>query len=437
MSPTYKETVDYLMAKLPMFHRIGPAAFKKDLTNTIALCQALDNPQNKFPSIHIAGTNGKGSTTHLVASILQSAGHRVGVYTSPHYVDFRERIKINGVLISEERIIEFVEKNKGLLEEIQPSFFEATVAMAFHYFAEEKVDIAVIEVGLGGRLDSTNIIQPLVSVITNIGYDHMQFLGNTLPEIAGEKAGIIKGNTPVIIGERSDETDAVFNKKAMELHAPIEFAEDAIEVKIIEKDWKYQLLNIEQAEKVIAAEVKFPLLGDYQIKNLKTAIGAVLQLQKIASNPWNIDENSIREGLEKVIQQTYFIGRWMVQSTEPIIIFDSAHNEHGLKPVFNQIQLIEHKQLHIVFGTVSDKDLEKLKPLLPVNAQYYLCAADIPRAMPVEQLSLFFKESDLFHSNYASVLEAFEAAKKNLEPDDLLLVVGSIFILGELLEKAS
>ncbi|MBP7477161.1 MAG: bifunctional folylpolyglutamate synthase/dihydrofolate synthase [Chitinophagales bacterium] len=433
MSRTYIETVDYLMAKLPMFHRIGPAAFKKDLTNTIALCSALGNPQEKFPSIHVAGTNGKGSTTHLIASMLQSSGLKVGVYTSPHYIDFRERIKINGVLISEERIIEFVENHESLLEDIQPSFFEATVAMAFNYFAAEKVDIAVIEVGLGGRLDSTNIIQPLVSVITNIGYDHMQFLGNTLPEIAGEKAGIIKENIPVIIGERGSETDSVFTVKAKAEGASIQFAEDHIAIEIIAQNWNNMLIRIDKNNQPIMHEVKFPLLGNYQIKNLKTAVAAILALDQAHPNRFNISATSMLDGIEQIYKQTYFIGRWMVQSTKPIIIFDSAHNEHGLKPVFEQIKQISHKQLHIVFGTVSDKDLEKLKPLLPSDAYFHLCAADIPRAMPVEQLGAFFSELKYKHQTYPSVRLAYQSSKDLLGDEDILLVVGSIFILGEIL----
>ena len=348
----YKETLDWMFAQLPMYQRQGKAAFKKDLTNILAFSKALNHPEKKFKSIHVGGTNGKGSTSHMLASILQEAGYKVGLYTSHHLKNFTERIRINGKEISKRKVSSFITKHKNFLETQKLSFFEMTVGLAFDFFANEKVDIAIIEVGLGGRLDSTNIITPEVSVITNIGYDHMQFLGETLPEIAFEKAGIIKENIPVIIGEQQEEVVHVFKNKAKACHATITFA----------SDFNY--------------DYKTDLLGDYQKSNLKTAITAIHQLKG-----FTVADNHIKEGLLQVTKNTNLKGRWQILQESPKIICDTAHNKEGLQIVMSQLKKENFQNLHIVLGVVNDKKLEDVFPLFPKAATYYFCKPNIPRGL--------------------------------------------------------
>jgi dihydrofolate synthase/folylpolyglutamate synthase len=361
----YKNTLDYLYTQLPMYQRVGQAAFKKDLTNITKLCDALDNPQQKFPTIHIAGTNGKGSTAHLIASVLQARGLKIGLYTSPHYRDFRERIKINGEYITETGVIDFVEKNRTNFEKIQPSFFEITVALAFDYFEKEKVDFAIIETGLGGRLDSTNIIQPILSVITNISFDHQQFLGDTLPAIAGEKAGIIKAKTPVVIGEKQSETMAVFMKKATEMDAPIYFAADNLKADLLRKRFDGQFFEIREGRKLLFPKIKLNLIGNFQGKNMLTALQAILLFDKIQQTPEKKSLTSIKNGFAKVKSLTNFIGRWEVLGSYPTILCDSAHNEAGLTLAMQEVQAMSFQKLHIVMGVVNDKDIGKVFKIFP------------------------------------------------------------------------
>lgn len=424
---TYQEVLDYLFEQLPMFQRIGAAAFKKDLTNTIALCKALNNPEKKFKSIHIAGTNGKGSVTHIIAAILQAAGYKVGCYTSPHYKDFRERIKINGQLIPEQSVVEFVNQNIELIKNIKPSFFEITVAMAFDYFANENVDIAVIETGMGGNFDSTNVIIPELSIITNISYDHQQFLGNTLPEIAGEKAGIIKQNVPIIIGENQPEIEHVFRNKAKKTNSKIYYSEEICTTssffpsgslntfRLISKDLQDLLLT--------------DLMGDYQLKNLQTALAAILLLK----DKYKISDGDMRQGLVSIREKTYFLGRCMTLSTNPTCLADSAHNEAGINELISIINNFKYQKLHFVYGTVADKDLSKIFPLLPKDATYYLCKPNIPRGMEVEILLEKMQENNFDASAFNSVTEAFKAAKLNADIDDLIVVSGSIFVVAEVI----
>jgi dihydrofolate synthase / folylpolyglutamate synthase len=440
---TYSETLTYLYQSLPMFTRIGAAAFKKDLTNTLALVDALDNPHLKFPQIHIAGTNGKGSTAHMTAAILQSMGLKVGLYVSPHYRDFRERIKINGEYISKKAVVKFVEQNRTHFERIEPSFFEMTVAMAFDHFATEGVDIAVIEVGLGGRFDSTNIISPLVSVITNISFDHMDMLGNTLPLIAFEKAGIIKANTPVVIGEEHAETKPVFDKKAAEMNAPISFASQIFEVKPIAQDFDYTTFQVFKQNKLVYDALKVNVGGDYQAKNVATVLQvfevfkAIETSGRFLTSPTLATENrmgqAIQNGLLNLTSLTKFIGRWQVISREPTILCDSAHNEGGLTLAMKQLNSLTFNKLHIVLGVVKDKDISKMLNLLPQNATYYFAKADIPRGLDAEILRGLANETGRHGKAYKSVRQALAAAKKSAKKDDLIYVGGSIFVLAEVI----
>ncbi|MEO5892566.1 MAG: folylpolyglutamate synthase/dihydrofolate synthase family protein [Ferruginibacter sp.] len=430
---TYQQTIDYLYAQLPMFSRIGAAAYKEDLHNTIALCDALDNPQAKFKSIHIAGTNGKGSTSHMLAAILQQAGYKTGLYTSPHLKDFRERIRINGEMIAEAFIVDFVERTKALSEQIQPSFFELTVAMAFEYFALQQVDIAIIETGLGGRLDSTNIILPILSIITNIGYDHMNILGDTLEKIAWEKAGIIKPAIPVIVGEFLDETKAVFINKAASCNAPIHFAQQ-----------EYDLLNIHFSALQLNCEVKkvgsnetesysLDLNGLYQTKNLRTVICAK---DILVSQGFNIKNE--KSALANVKKLTGLQGRWEVISEHPMVVLDVAHNEDGIRQVLEQAAHYRQESgdqhnngLHFVIGVVKDKEVSKMISLLPKDAHYYFTNAHIPRALTAVELKIKAAESGLDGQSFDDVNEAIRAAKKQAGPNDLVIVCGSVFLVGE------
>ncbi|RYD83325.1 MAG: bifunctional folylpolyglutamate synthase/dihydrofolate synthase [Sphingobacteriales bacterium] len=427
----YRQTLDYMFSKLPMFTRIGAAAYKKDLTNTLALCEALDNPQHKFKSIHIAGTNGKGSTSHMLAAILQSAGHKVGLYTSPHLLDFRERIRINGKEIPEQNVVDFIAENKIRIEEIEPSFFELTVAMAFDYFANEKVDYAVIETGLGGRLDSTNIITPLLSVITNISYDHQNMLGDTLAEIAGEKAGIIKPDVPVVIGQIHIETKPVFQTKAEAENAAIYFAEE--NYKLQNQEYKKGELHASFLEAFSGKSiyVETPLAGNYQLKNLATILQSahILQFQ----NQSIFSKDDICNGIKNVKTLTGLRGRWDILSDNPLTIADVAHNEAGLKSVFQQINTLSFQSLRIVFGMVRDKDISKALSLLPKSAQYYFCSPDIPRGLPVNELAKAAKNHGLTGKAFYSVELALQNAKNDAKDNDIVLCTGSIFVVAEVL----
>ncbi len=437
---TYQQTIDYLYQQLPMFTRVGASAFKKDLTNTVALCAALGNPHNQFPTIHVAGTNGKGSTAHLLAAVLQSLGLKTGLYVSPHYRDFRERIKINGEYVSKKYVKAFVAQNSALFEDIQPSFFEMTVAMAFDYFAKEGVDIAVIEVGLGGRLDSTNIISPMVSVITNISFDHMDMLGNTLPLIAAEKAGIIKPHTPVVIGEEQAETTVVFLQKAQACAAPIYFASQNFDVQLVESNLEFSIFEVKYKtvnQKEATFQLKAQLNGAYQAKNVATVLQTLDVLKTLpfftAYTEGSLWTDAIQKGFEALKSLTNFIGRWQIIDREPTVLCDSAHNEGGLSLAMNQLKSLSFNHLHIVLGMVKDKDISKMLGLLPTDATYYFCKAHIPRGMPSENLK---EQAAVFGLNgkaYPSVKKALATAKRRAKTDDLVYVGGSIFVVAEVI----
>jgi len=400
---SYKQTLDYLFAKLPMYQREGAIAYKEDIGNIIEATKHLNNPHKKFKSIHIAGTNGKGSVSHMLASIFQEAGYKVGLYTSPHLKDFRERIKINGQMITEKKVISFVAKNNAIFESLDMSFFEMTVAMAFDYFAKQKVDIAIIETGLGGRLDSTNIINPELAIITNISLDHTNLLGETIEKIAREKGGIIKNETPVIIGRRQKETTSIFKNIAKEKNANLIYA---------------------STQKCYTSDLK----GEYQKENINTVITAIKQLQK---QGWAITEDNIEHGLLKTVANTQLLGRWQTLSSNPQIICDTAHNEDGIKEIAKQLSNLKYEQLHIVFGTVNDKNLDTILPYLPKNAKYYFCNANILRAMKAEDLKQKADKHQLKGRIFPSVKEALKCAKVNANPKDLIFVGGSTFVVAE------
>jgi dihydrofolate synthase/folylpolyglutamate synthase len=416
-----------------MFHRVGSAAYKADLDNTIAICKLLGNPENKFRSIHIAGTNGKGSTSHMLASILQAAGYRTGLYTSPHLKDFRERVKINGKMIPKNYVTDFVEKYKDDFERIMPSFFEWTVGLAFNYFAEQEVDIAVIEVGLGGRLDSTNVITPELCLITNISYDHMALLGNTLPKIAAEKAGIIKRGIPVVIGEAKGAVKQVFIDKAKKEKAPIHFASEeykASNTRITTEKNTSPLFrfDIKQNNKIVYKDLDCELTGSYQRKNIPAIIKAVGILNE---KKFGIDEKHLRKGLSTVITRTGLLGRWQTLSRKPLTIADTGHNEAGIKEVLAQIEATPHKKLHFVLGVVNDKDISAILEMLPRNALYYFCKASIPRALDQQELMQKAKQTGLKGKTYPSVKDALQAAQKAAKSSDLVFVGGSTFVVAE------
>jgi dihydrofolate synthase/folylpolyglutamate synthase len=403
----YQETLDWMFSQLPMYQRQGQAAFKKDLSNTILLANHLENPEKGFMSIHVAGTNGKGSTSHMLASVLQEAGYKVGLYTSPHLKDFRERIKINGKEVSKQFVTGFIKRNKAFFEANHLSFFEMTVGMAFEYFSKQKVDIAVVEVGLGGRLDSTNIITPEVSVITNIGLDHTQFLGTTLKEIAFEKGGIIKPNIPVVIGETQKETQDVFKSLAEKNNASIIFAD-------------------QEVNEAYTSD----LIGSYQSKNIKTATNALKILNKLG---FDISKENINNGLLKVQKNTGLLGRWQVLNTNPKVVCDTGHNREGLSYVLKQLSNEKYNTLHIVFGVVNDKDLSSIVDLLPKRATYYFCKPDIPRGLDAYKLKDSLKAFDLNGGVYTSVNEAYKSALKNANPNDFIFIGGSTFVVAEII----
>ncbi|MEI2739607.1 MAG: folylpolyglutamate synthase/dihydrofolate synthase family protein [Chitinophagaceae bacterium] len=424
----YQQTIEYLFSRLPMFSRIGAAAYKEDLTNTIRLCKALGNPQHKFKSIHVAGTNGKGSTSHMLAAILQTAGYKTGLYTSPHLKDFRERIKVNGEMVTKDFVISFTEKIVPLIEEIEPSFFEITVAMAFEYFAGQKVDIAVIETGLGGRLDSTNIITPELSIITNIGWDHMNILGDSLEKIAVEKAGIIKEKVPVVIGDVLPETEPVFQKKSADKNSSISIATHKRQV--IDWNWNQHELIIEVATEHQTDHKTYhlDLQGVYQTKNLLTVLESCSQLQQ---RGWKIDEKIIQKGLKQTKRLTGLHGRWEVIHTSPLVVMDVAHNVDGIRQLVQQAELTSHNQLHIVIGMVKDKDIDRVLSLLPKTAIYYFTKAQIPRAIPEDELIERAGKLKLKGDTFPDVNEALEFALQHTHPDDLVIICGSVFLVGE------
>ncbi|WP_312311051.1 bifunctional folylpolyglutamate synthase/dihydrofolate synthase [Empedobacter brevis] len=404
---TYQETINWLFTNLPMFQRVGAYAMKADLTNITALCEYLGNPQKKFKSVHIAGTNGKGSTSHMLASIFQEAGYKVGLTTSPHLKDFRERIRVNGVMVDEEFVIDFVEKHEEKIIQQKASFFEIAIAMAFEYFAQQKVDIAIIETGLGGRLDSTNIILPELSVITNIGLDHTQFLGDTLDKIALEKAGIIKPNTAVVIGETTTETKSVFEQISKERNADVLFAEDK----------HFQ-------------DLPSDLKGSYQIKNKRTVLTAIEQLQK---QNWNISGENISNGLLNVVKNTSLRGRWDVLGHDPLIVADTAHNPHGLVEVSKQINEQAYNQLHLVLGFVNDKDVLSILKFFPKKATYYFCQPDVPRQYTIDELYKIIPEEIKDKHFFDTVDKALLAAKKNASENDIIYIGGSTFVVAEVI----
>lgn len=424
----YQETIDFLFHQLPMFSRIGAAAYKKDLTNTIRLCNALNNPQARFKSVHIAGTNGKGSTSHMLAAILQAAGYKTGLYTSPHLKDFRERIKVNGNVCEETFVVEFTKKIKPLIAEIEPSFFEITVAMAFEYFAQQNVDIAIVEVGLGGRLDSTNIITPELSIITNIGFDHMNLLGNTLDKIAFEKAGIIKQHIPVVVGESLPVTKPVFLQKAELMMAPIVFAQEKRWV----ADWQHKQEHL--AVDVVTAgtgerqRFELDLMGIYQMKNLLTVLEAVHQLQ---IKGFSINHEQISYGLSHSKKINGLHGRWEILHYQPKIVLDVGHNEDGMKQIVEQIENTTFSHLHIIIGMVKDKEIDKVLQLLPKYALYYFTQANIPRALNAESLRLKAQSLGLEGKTFLNVNEALANAKQHAKSSDLIVVCGSVFLVGE------
>ncbi len=404
---TYEETLEYLFRQLPMYQRQGKSAYKKDLTNTLALCEVLKNPHDKFKSIHIAGTNGKGSSAHMLASIFQEAGYKTGLYTSPHLKDFRERIRINGEVISKTSVVDFVKKYDEKFKSISPSFFEWTVALAFDSFAEEKVDIAIIETGLGGRLDSTNIINPEICLITNIGFDHMDMLGDTLTAIAGEKAGIIKKSVPVVVSNHSGERE-VFKRKAEEMQAPVVFAN---EIEYIPK---------------LASDLD----GNYQRENIK---GVYLTCQLAIQQGWKVSDEQLKKGLLNVKKNTNLRGRWDVLKERPLIIADTAHNKEGLSIALEQLLQLSHETLRFVIGFVKDKDIETVLQLFPKNATYYFCQANVPRALAVEDLKQIAERIGYKGSYYKTVNAAFNEAKKNQQNADIIYVGGSNFVVAEIL----
>lgn len=426
----YTKTLDYLFSQLPMYQRVGDVAMKKDLTNIIALCKHLKNPHQKFPSIHIAGTNGKGSTAHILAAVFQEKGKKVGVYTSPHYKDFRERIKINGALASQEFVVGFIKKHKKVLEKIKPSFFEITVAMAFDYFAQNKVDIAIVETGLGGRLDSTNILTPILSIITNISLDHQNLLGNTLKEIALEKAGIIKENVPVVISEDNSKTAAVFRKKAKELSAPIYFSKDSYNIIPTVRAFTHSIFNIYKNKRIYMRDVESDLSGQFQAENFRGVIQAIYVLNELGHD---ISDDEALTAFRKVKSSTLFMGRMQILRYTPLTLADSGHNEAALLQTLAELQKHRHGKFHFVLGFVKDKNVKKLLKLFPNNAEYYFTQADIPRALPIDELKVMAEKTGLEGTSYPTVSEALEAANTKASIDDCIFVGGSTFVVAEVL----
>jgi dihydrofolate synthase/folylpolyglutamate synthase len=428
----YQETLSYLFSQLPMYQRIGKAAYKANLDNTLALDEHFGHPHKKFKTIHVAGTNGKGSTSHMLASVLMEAGYKVGLYTSPHLKDFRERIRVNGEMISQEYVVKFVENNRTVFEQIKPSFFEMTVALAFAYFAEQKVDVAVVEVGLGGRLDSTNIITPELSIITNIGWDHMDLLGDTLEKIATEKAGIIKQKTSVVISQYQPEVENVFTNRAVELSALLVFSDRVLRVKSQQLvNANLQEIEVEDIRTGANTTYSIDLAGVYQANNLT---GVLVALQILVEQGFKIHTNQIATGLQKVKENTSLMGRWQTLSENPLVIVDTGHNVDGIKQVVKQIELTPHAHLHFVLGMVGDKDITGVISLLPKNATYYFTKASIPRALDEKMLAEIAKKCNLKGETYPTVKEAIAEAKNNANTNDLIFIGGSTFTVADALQ---
>jgi dihydrofolate synthase / folylpolyglutamate synthase len=430
---SYQKTIDFLFSQLPMYHRVGASAYKADLNNTIELLALIGDPQHSFRSIHVAGTNGKGSVSHMLASILQECGMRVGLYTSPHLRDFRERIRVNGQMISRHKVVKFVHDHQESFQQIKPSFFEMTVAMAFDHFREEKTDICVIEVGMGGRLDSTNVLTPLLSVITNISFDHMAFLGHTLELIAAEKAGIIKEGIPVVIGETAAETKPIFLHHAQTRNSPIIFADDRfasqISARLSVKE-ELLVLDISRDKEPYLKGLLTPFAATYQQKNIITVLACCEQLSALGIP---IDREVAAKGILNVVRNTGLMGRWQVLSHSPLTICDTGHNTAGLREVLAQIRETKHRQLHFVFGLVNDKETEPILEMLPQDAVYYFCKADIPRGLDAHDLKSLAMNHGLHGKSYPSVKEAYLCARKAADPEDLVFVGGSTFVVAEVI----
>jgi dihydrofolate synthase / folylpolyglutamate synthase len=428
---TYAETLAYLYEQLPMFQRVGAAGFKKGLGNTLALAEAQGHPERGFRSVHVAGTNGKGSSSHLLAAVLQAAGYKVGLYTSPHLREFTERVRVNGRELTPDYLVEWVGRWRPLFEQVQPSFFEMCVALAFSYFAEQRVDVAVVEVGLGGRYDSTNIITPLVSLITNISYDHQALLGNTLPEIAGEKAGIIKPGVPAVISQAQPEVAEVFRREAASKLAHLVFADEIYQASFTaeaDPDSGLRPLSLRQHGRPYLPNAELGLPGDYQQLNLP---GVLATLDELRAQGFRITEAAVRAGLRQVTQLTGLRGRWSVLGRRPFVVCDTGHNAAGLRMVMNQLQRVPHERLHLVIGTVNDKDVPAMLSLLPAEGIFYFCAADIPRALKAGELAELGQQAGLQGQAYASVAAAVAAARAAAGPDDAVFIGGSTFVVAE------
>lgn len=426
----YPDTLAWMYEQLPMYQRLGASAYKADLNNTVQLLELLNQPQHEFRAIHIAGTNGKGSVAHMIAAVLQEAGYKTGLYTSPHLKDFRERIRINGALIPEENVLQFIAQYKADFERMKLSFFEMTVGLAFRYFADEEVDIAVIETGMGGRLDSTNLVNPVLSIITNIGYDHVQFLGDTLEKIAVEKAGIIKPGVPVVIGELQPEVAAVFEQAAERLGSPLVFADQEFEAKEIRQETvMFQQFDIWKSTELYYEGLNLSLLGFYQQMNLTTAICALDMLK--SSFPWM--ERNLWHAMENVVQLTGLKGRWQVLGRMPLCVADTGHNEAGIRQNMMQLSQLPCKKLHLVLGVVNDKKLDDIFKLLPASAQYYFCKPDIPRGLEAEKLAKQAFEFGLRGEVYRSVSDAYRQARELAAANDIVFVGGSTFVVAEVI----
>lgn len=420
----FEEAIEYLYKALPMYQRVGKVAYKKDLTNTLKLCDILGNPQNEFKSVHIAGTNGKGSSAHMISAILQSSGYKVGLYTSPHLKSFTERIRVSGQEIPKKEVVHFVERIKPSIEDIKPSFFEITVAMAFDYFARQEVDISIIETGLGGRLDSTNVITPLVSLITNIGEDHQDMLGDTLEKIATEKAGIIKAKVPVVIGELQTEIVSVFQDVAIESKSELQFASERYRVIC-----GSHTIDVLENDNPRISNVKPQLKGTYQNNNLPGVLGVIDELNE---QGFNISDKHIKDGIEQVVDMTGLKGRWHILGTTPLAICDTAHNLEGIKPVMEQLQLLEFNELHIVWGMVNDKSIDAILDVLPKEAHYYFCQANVPRALPASELHKAAITAKLKGEVIADVNLAIQTAKGKALSNDVIFIGGSTFAVAEI-----
>lgn len=424
----YQETLDYMFSQLPMFQRIGAAAYKADLNNTIALANLTGNPQRDLKAIHVAGTNGKGSVSHMMASIMQENNLKTGLFTSPHLSDFRERIKINGEMIEKEFIVDFVNEHKPDFDQIKPSFFEMTFALAMSWFSANKVDIAIVETGMGGRLDSTNIITPMLSVITNISSDHTQFLGKTIEAIAREKAGIIKPGIPIVIGETNPLTAPVFKQKATENKSPIVFADELVKVIAETTPQDEARMNVTALVRGFTLKFSSPLAGHYQLKNIATVVAA---METLTSTYLEFKNLAIRDGINHTLKNTGLKGRWQILNNKPLTICDIAHNPDGITQIVNQLARMNYNKLHFVLGVVNDKDIDEILKLLPGDATYYFCKADIPRGLHAKELKTLANEAALQGETYNSVKQALEAAQQNAHQADLIFIGGSAFVVAE------